>query len=94
MTAELRSPLTKEAGALKEHHEVELGLATPLDPLPERLGDLPIRVAIIPRGAYVAVLGFSAALVHGCEALTGQGPRTSLPEDAGAQGLEDVASRL
>jgi pyruvate/2-oxoacid:ferredoxin oxidoreductase beta subunit/Fe-S-cluster-containing hydrogenase component 2 len=30
MTAELRSPLTKEAGALKEHHEVELGLATPL----------------------------------------------------------------
>ena len=39
-------------------------------------------------------IGFSAALVHGCEALTGQGPRTSLPEDAGAQGLEDVASRL
>jgi hypothetical protein len=41
---------------------VALGLATPLDPLPERLGDLPIRVAIIPSGAYVAVLGFSAAL--------------------------------
>jgi len=42
---------------------VALGLATPLDPLPERLGDLPIRVSIIPRGAYVAVLGFSAALL-------------------------------
>ena len=42
---------------------VALGLATPLDPLPERLGDLPIRVAIIPRGAYLAVLGFSAALL-------------------------------
>jgi len=42
---------------------IALGVATPLDPLPERLGDLPIRVSIIPRGAYVAVLAFSAALV-------------------------------
>jgi hypothetical protein len=41
---------------------VALGLATPLDPLPEQLGDLPIRVSIIPQGAYLAVLGFSAAL--------------------------------
>ena len=30
MTADLRSPLTKEAGALKEQHEVELAIATPL----------------------------------------------------------------
>jgi pyruvate/2-oxoacid:ferredoxin oxidoreductase beta subunit/Fe-S-cluster-containing hydrogenase component 2 len=30
MTTELRSPLTKEAGALKEQHEVELGIAPPL----------------------------------------------------------------
>jgi pyruvate ferredoxin oxidoreductase beta subunit len=30
MTADLRSPLSKEAGALKEQHEVELGVATPL----------------------------------------------------------------
>jgi pyruvate ferredoxin oxidoreductase beta subunit len=30
MTTDLRSPLTKEAGALKEQHEVELGMATPL----------------------------------------------------------------
>ena len=30
MTADIRSPLTKEAGALKEQHEVELGVATPL----------------------------------------------------------------
>ena len=39
-------------------------------------------------------IGFSAALVHGCEALVGQGRRISLPEEAGVQGLEDVASRL
>ena len=30
MTADLRSPLTKEPGALKESHEVELGMAPPL----------------------------------------------------------------
>ena len=30
MTVDLRSPLTKEAGGLKEQHEVELGVATPL----------------------------------------------------------------
>ena len=30
MTTELRSPLTKEPGALKEGHEVELGIAPPL----------------------------------------------------------------
>jgi len=40
-----------------------LGLATPLDPLPDSIGDLPIRVSIIPHGAYLAVLGFTAALL-------------------------------
>ena len=30
MTANLSSSLTKEPGALKEQHEVELGIATPL----------------------------------------------------------------
>ena len=30
MTADVRSPLTKERGALKEQHEVELGIATPV----------------------------------------------------------------
>jgi len=39
-------------------------------------------------------IGFSAALVHGCEALMGQGTGIRMPEEAGAQGLEDVASRL
>jgi glycosyltransferase 2 family protein len=42
---------------------VALGLSMPLDPLPERLGDLPIRVSIIPSGAYVAALGFTGALL-------------------------------
>ena len=40
-----------------------LSLATPLDPLPDSLGDLPIRVSIIPGGAYVATAGFAAALL-------------------------------
>jgi glycosyltransferase 2 family protein len=40
-----------------------LQLATPLDPLPERLGDLPISVAVIPRAAYLALLMFAAALL-------------------------------
>ncbi|HKO92872.1 MAG TPA: lysylphosphatidylglycerol synthase domain-containing protein, partial [Polyangiaceae bacterium] len=42
---------------------VALGLATPLDPLPDSIGDLPIRVSVIPRGAYLAVLGFTGALL-------------------------------
>lgn len=42
---------------------IALTLATPLDPLPDSLGDLPIRVSIIPSGAYVAALGFTAALL-------------------------------
>lgn len=40
-----------------------LGLATPLDPLPERLGDLPIPVRVIPTLAYAALLSFGAALI-------------------------------
>jgi uncharacterized protein (TIRG00374 family) len=40
-----------------------LQLSTPLDPLPERLGDLPISVAVIPRAAYLALLAFAAALL-------------------------------
>jgi uncharacterized protein (TIRG00374 family) len=42
---------------------VALQLATPLEPLPERLGDLPIPVAIIPSAAYAALLVFSCALL-------------------------------
>jgi pyruvate/2-oxoacid:ferredoxin oxidoreductase beta subunit/Fe-S-cluster-containing hydrogenase component 2 len=30
MTTDLRTPLSKEPGTLKEHHEIELGVATPL----------------------------------------------------------------
>ena len=61
---------------------VALGLATPLDPLPERLGDLPIRVSIIPRGAYVAVLGFSAALLAMLAFHIWRGPARRLVERA------------
>jgi uncharacterized protein (TIRG00374 family) len=39
-----------------------LQLATPLDPLPDRLGDLPISVKLIPSAAYAALLMFAAAL--------------------------------
>ena len=42
---------------------IALQVATPLDPLPERLGDLPIPVAFIPRAAYAALLVFTAALL-------------------------------
>jgi uncharacterized protein (TIRG00374 family) len=40
---------------------IALSLSPRLDPLPERLGDLPISVAIIPRAAYAALLLFSVA---------------------------------
>jgi hypothetical protein len=40
-----------------------LVLSTPLDPLPERLGDLPIPVAIIPRAAYAALIAFAVAFL-------------------------------
>ncbi|HTV22666.1 MAG TPA: lysylphosphatidylglycerol synthase domain-containing protein, partial [Polyangiaceae bacterium] len=40
-----------------------LSLSPRLDPLPERLGDLPISVAIIPRAAYAALILFSVAFL-------------------------------
>jgi glycosyltransferase 2 family protein len=40
-----------------------LQLATPLDPLPDRLGDLPISVKLIPSAAYAALVMFAVALV-------------------------------
>ncbi len=39
-----------------------LWLSTPLDPLPERLGELAIPVAVVPQFAYAALFGFSLAL--------------------------------
>jgi hypothetical protein len=39
-------------------------------------------------------IGYSAALVHGCEALVGQAPQINPRDDAPAQGLDDVGSRL
>ena len=42
---------------------VALWLSHPLDPLPDRLGDLPISVSIIPRAAYAALLLFVVAFV-------------------------------
>jgi glycosyltransferase 2 family protein len=40
---------------------IALLLSRPLDPLPDRLGDLPISVSIIPRAAYAALLLFLVA---------------------------------
>ena len=40
---------------------IALGLTHPLDPLPDRLGDLNIPVSIIPRAAYAALLVFVLA---------------------------------
>ncbi len=42
---------------------VALRVATPLDPLPETLGDLPIPVRVIPTLAYAALVSFGAALL-------------------------------
>jgi uncharacterized protein (TIRG00374 family) len=42
---------------------VALLMSKRLDPLPERLGDLPISVAIIPRAAYAALLLFAVAFL-------------------------------
>jgi len=42
---------------------IALLLSRPLDPLPDRLGDLPISVSIIPRAAYAALLLFVVAFV-------------------------------
>jgi glycosyltransferase 2 family protein len=40
-----------------------LRLSTPLDPLPDRIGDLPVPVAAVPRAAEAALLVFCAAFV-------------------------------
>jgi glycosyltransferase 2 family protein len=38
-------------------------LTTPLDPLPERIGDLPVPVAVVPGAAYAALTVFFSAFV-------------------------------
>jgi glycosyltransferase 2 family protein len=38
-------------------------VAKPLDPLPSRIGDLPIPTAVVPGAAYAALAGFLAAFV-------------------------------
>jgi hypothetical protein len=38
-------------------------VATPISPLPNRLGDVPIPVSIIPRAIYIALLVFVAAFI-------------------------------
>lgn len=43
-----------------------LGLATPQDPLPDHVGDLPVPVWIIPRTAIIASLVFATAFVVMC----------------------------
>lgn len=40
-----------------------LALSTPIVPLPDHLGDLPIRVSMVPATAYVALIGFTGALL-------------------------------
>jgi len=42
-----------------------LGLlfAPPISPLPDRIGDLPVPAALVPRAAVLATLGFTAALI-------------------------------
>jgi uncharacterized protein (TIRG00374 family) len=42
---------------------IALTLSHPLDPLPDRLGDLPIPVSVIPRAAYAALLLFVVAFM-------------------------------
>ena len=42
---------------------VALAQSTPLDPLPDRLGDLPISVSLIPRAAYAALVLFGVAFL-------------------------------
>jgi glycosyltransferase 2 family protein len=40
---------------------VALRTATPLDPLPDRIGDLPVPAAIVPQLAYAALVAFALA---------------------------------
>jgi glycosyltransferase 2 family protein len=43
-----------------------LGMATPQDPLPDHVGDLPVPVWVIPRSATIASLVFASAFVVMC----------------------------
>ena len=40
-----------------------LQLAKPLDPLPDRIGNLPVPAAVVPGAAYVALLAFASAFL-------------------------------
>jgi hypothetical protein len=40
-----------------------LALSTPLSPLPERIGDLPVSPAFVPRAAYAALILFAGAFL-------------------------------
>ena len=42
---------------------IALAVATPLDPLPERIGELPVPVAVVPGAAYAALVMFSLAFI-------------------------------
>ncbi len=42
---------------------VALAASTPLDPLPDRIGDLAVPVAVVPRAAYAMLAVFAAAFV-------------------------------
>ncbi|HVZ36502.1 MAG TPA: lysylphosphatidylglycerol synthase transmembrane domain-containing protein [Polyangiaceae bacterium] len=59
---------------------VALLLAHPLDPLPERLGDLPIRVSLVPTTAYLALIAFSLALLGMLAFHVWKGPTRRLVE--------------
>jgi hypothetical protein len=40
-----------------------LAFAPPVSPLPEKIGNLPVPAALVPRAAVIATLGFTAALI-------------------------------
>ncbi len=42
---------------------VSLQLAKPLDPLPDRIGNLPVPASVVPSAAYVALLAFAGAFL-------------------------------
>jgi hypothetical protein len=42
---------------------VSLQLAKPLDPLPDRIGNLPVPASVVPGAAYVALLAFAGAFL-------------------------------
>ncbi len=42
---------------------ITLSLSTPLSPLPDRLGDLPLPVKAVPGALYLALLAFTAAFI-------------------------------